>query len=113
MEATPGSREEVGMVGRRWELAEARARSGGDNGGRQTAGLSRRSCADGAFIDEARARGEDLAAKQPGVFTRGTAALGVRARRAHGQRHGRARTRRVALGSPVEVASRSARTRRM
>jgi hypothetical protein len=41
MEALLGSREEIGMVGRRWKLAEARAHGGGDNGGRRTAVLSR------------------------------------------------------------------------
>jgi hypothetical protein len=37
MEALLGSREEVGMVGRRRKLAEARAHGGGGNGGRWTA----------------------------------------------------------------------------
>jgi hypothetical protein len=37
MEALLGSREEVGMVVRRWKLAEARAHGGGSNGGRRTA----------------------------------------------------------------------------
>jgi hypothetical protein len=40
---------------------------------------------------------------------RGTTALGVRARRAHGRRRERVRTHCVALGSPAEAASRGAR----
>jgi sugar/nucleoside kinase (ribokinase family) len=41
MGATLGSREEVGRVGRRWELAEAQARGCGGNGGCRTAVLTR------------------------------------------------------------------------
>jgi hypothetical protein len=48
MEVTPESREEVGRVGRRRELAEARARGSG-NGGLRTAVLTRGSC-DGRAI---------------------------------------------------------------
>jgi hypothetical protein len=66
----------------------------------------------GFYSRGARGGGEDLAAKQPDAFTWGTTTLGVRARREHRWRRGRACTRCVALGSPTEVASRSVRTRR-
>jgi hypothetical protein len=89
MGATIGSREELGRVGRRWELAEVWARGGGSNGGRRTAVLMRGRRWGHPFIASAR-RGGRLVAKGPRrINVRYGAGPRHACARARGRRHGR------------------------
>jgi hypothetical protein len=71
IEASPGAREEVGMVGRRRELAEGDARLRQWQWRAADGRLTRGSCDGGAFIAEVRAGSEDASLLSIPVHLRG------------------------------------------
>jgi hypothetical protein len=103
MEALLGSREEVRMVGRLWKLAEAQAHGGGAMAG----GGLRCSRAGATTVDfysrYARVVAYSLHGEATDALRRGTASLGMRARRADRRRCGERAHATWRAGSPAET----------